>query len=200
MRNYKFSFAEMLQRTQSAVLGSDPELKLQWAVHSDKSGSCSVYIEKLPNFKKLCYYRYKDQTTAQTRLREMIDEYRQRAQAHQEYKDKQKLDAAHWLAVNKEKIQIGDIYYSTWGYDQTNVDFYQVTAKKGCFIWLRELAQERTGTHLDQGTAKPIKNRFLPDTEIKKKVSSSEGGYISLNSYSSAFPWDGRPVHYTSYY
>ena len=27
--------------------------------------------------------------------------------------------------------QIGDIVYSSWGYDQTNVDFYEVVGKQG---------------------------------------------------------------------
>ena len=32
---------------------------------------------------------------------------------------------------NMHGVHVGDIFYSTWGYDQTNVDFWQVVELKG---------------------------------------------------------------------
>ena len=34
-------------------------------------------------------------------------------------------------AVNKYGVQVGDVFYLNWGYDQTNVDFFQVVALCG---------------------------------------------------------------------
>lgn len=32
---------------------------------------------------------------------------------------------------NADGVHVGDIFFDVWGYDQTNVDFYQVVALKG---------------------------------------------------------------------
>ena len=34
-------------------------------------------------------------------------------------------------AVNKYGVKVGDLFYSSWGYEQTNVDFFQVIALVG---------------------------------------------------------------------
>ena len=33
--------------------------------------------------------------------------------------------------VNKYGVEVGDVFYLNWGYDQTNVDFFQVVALSG---------------------------------------------------------------------
>jgi hypothetical protein len=40
-----------------------------------------------------------------------------------------------------EDIEIGDIFYSSWGYDQTNIDFYKVIKKTAKMIEIREIGQ-----------------------------------------------------------
>ncbi|STO91553.1 hypothetical protein [Fluoribacter dumoffii] len=43
----------------------------------------------------------------------------------------------------KHPLQINSILYSSWGYDQTNINFYQVIELVGnATVVLRELAQE----------------------------------------------------------
>ena len=39
-------------------------------------------------------------------------------------------------------IEIGDIYVSSWGYDQTNVEYYKVIKKTEKMIWLRAVGQK----------------------------------------------------------
>ena len=39
-------------------------------------------------------------------------------------------------------IKIGDIWYSSWGYNQTNIDFYKVIKKSEKMIWLRAIGQK----------------------------------------------------------
>ena len=38
--------------------------------------------------------------------------------------------------------QIGDIVYSSWGYDQTNVDFYEVVGKQGKITYSKSVLLE----------------------------------------------------------
>ena len=39
----------------------------------------------------------------------------------------------------RRSLRVGDILYSSWGWEQTNIDFYQVIAIRGCTVRLRQL-------------------------------------------------------------
>ena len=43
--------------------------------------------------------------------------------------------------MNKE-ITAGTVLYSSWGYDQTNIDFYQVVRATDKTVWLQQLEKE----------------------------------------------------------
>ena len=95
------------------------------------------------------------------------------------------------------KYEVGTILYSSWGYDQTNVDFYQIVEKKGQTVVLKRIACEsieQNGWASDSVVA--VKDSFLDREPIKKRI----GAYgISLSSYSGAYIWDGKP-QYRSWY
>jgi hypothetical protein len=64
---------------------------------------------------------------------------------------------------NPHNIKIGDLFSMSWGYDQTNVNYFQVTRVSAAGVWVREIgSQSVPGT---QGfmceTVKPAKDRFL---------------------------------------
>src|SRR5690606_23434396 len=53
----------------------------------------------------------------------------------------------------RHSLKVGDILCSCWGYEQTNVDFYQVVELKGkSTVVLQELAQKREYHNDMQGT------------------------------------------------
>jgi hypothetical protein len=65
-----------------------------------------------------------------------------------------------------EDIEIGDIFYDSWGYDQTNIDFYKVIKKTKAMVWLRAIGQtylEQTGFMSEYVTADPEKEIFKTD-------------------------------------
>ena len=41
-------------------------------------------------------------------------------------------------------IKIGDLFRASWGYDQTNINYYEVVAKTAKTVTVREIAQETT--------------------------------------------------------
>ena len=50
----------------------------------------------------------------------------------------------------KHPLQIGSILYTSWGYEQTNIDFYQVIELIGTStVVLREIAQEKIWLAMD---------------------------------------------------
>lgn len=96
-------------------------------------------------------------------------------------------------------LKVGDILYSSWGYDQTNIDFYQVTALVGTrMVEIRKI--KATSTPEDSfmsATKSAVKDSFTSDEPMRKMV--RDGNKINLTSYSSAWLWDGKPCRYSWY-
>lgn len=93
-----------------------------------------------------------------------------------------------------EEVAVGDFFVSSWGYDQTNVDFYQVTGTTRTMVKLRALKKKIVG---GKGgpyeKVMPIANTMY-GPEIRKKLKEWSGRpYIKLNSRINAYKWDGRP-------
>lgn len=101
------------------------------------------------------------------------------------------------------KADPGAIFHWSWGYDQTNCDFYQVISRKGYMVTVQEIAQDTVkgseGNMSEQRLA--IKDSFLEkEKPFVKKVQFSSGGkpYLSMD-YGWCDLWDGRP-EYCSWY
>jgi hypothetical protein len=110
-----------------------------------------------------------------------------------------------WLK-NKEKeneqIQTGSILYSSWGYEQTNIDFYEVIERKNRTILMQEIGQKRTFAIIN-GSAYNDRGSCVPDNTHKKgepfKKLISKRGYINLASYKGCYLYDGIPKSWSSY-
>ena len=99
-------------------------------------------------------------------------------------------------------INIGDIFVSSWGYDQTNIDFYQVIAKTAKMVTLRMIKKERVSEPHSMGAyVMPLKDQFLEsdhayDKEygkpFKRRVFKGyEGEVIIKIGCSIAKKWNG---------
>lgn len=103
----------------------------------------------------------------------------------------------------RHAYKVGDVLVSSWGYDQTNIDFFQVVALKGAHqVVIRKIAGESVpgpGVAPMSGyvTARP--GEFIGEEMVKRVQFDGSGGYVSMSSYASAYPWDGRP-RYESWY
>lgn len=96
-------------------------------------------------------------------------------------------------------VSIGSIFYSSWGYDQTNVNFYEVVGLTGASVKVREVAK----TFVEQNG--PGGNKVIPQVgnyiggEMTKRLRDS--GYadaaITINSSETAWLWDGKPKYET---
>lgn len=101
--------------------------------------------------------------------------------------------------ADMEKVKPGLIFVNSWGYDQTNVDFYEVVEVKGQTVILRPIGGESVGAAgfmCDHVVARP--GHFCGDP-IKKRVYFYGGQpYVSME-FGSCCVWDGSP-HYRSWY
>lgn len=96
-------------------------------------------------------------------------------------------------------ITKGDYLVSTWGYDQTNVDFFYVVKIAGSFVYIVPASQQVVELGDMQGKVIP-KEAKLTATPIRRKIKKYTGGeYVKIDSISYAKKWDGKPVYYSSY-
>lgn len=116
-------------------------------------------------------------------------------------------------------VEVGDFFVSSWGYDQTNIDFYKVVGltKKGVKVqhWTKKHVGEVGGpqeavvpgdepvtgawvkaeggwSEYDKDATAPVEQKFLSSYSV-----GEERVYFSVNSFASAYKWDGRPKYQT---
>ena len=95
----------------------------------------------------------------------------------------------------------GDIMYTSWGYEQTNVDWFQVVEVKssGKTVVVREIAgnlHTDSGCGPMSGRTTPVKDEFVGEPMTKRV---QRGDSVKIHSSAYAYKWDGKPK-YTSWY
>lgn len=136
--------------------------------------------------KPLWNYRFRNVAERQRR----IDETIKSRKAVIERKNQELQERRDYQHPYKE----GDIFDTSWGYDQTNVSFYQVTEVRGKMLFLREVA--KSVDHETQGAdyVVPIKNHFVGGT---LKVLPQRSGGVKIEGHHGS-PWDGKPQYETA--
>jgi len=136
------------------------------------------------------------------RLYEYCAKYINDKIAAQEFRAARKLKVKAEAAEKAAAVKIGDIFIDSWGYEQTNVDFYQVVAKPSAkTVIVREIAcRSEDGSQMSHGMADnvfPVRDAFI-GSEMKKRI-DNYGGF-KTSSYSSARPADENRSYYRSWY
>jgi len=65
-------------------------------------------------------------------------------------------------------FKVGQIFYNSWGYDQTNIDFYQVIEIKPKSIVVQRIEIRISHEAFMSGIAKPIPFEFKGNGMLKK--------------------------------
>ena len=139
--------------------------------------------------KAVSYYFYRKLEQRQ----DAVDRFKAQADSHEEYVTKKKEALKNLVNVAK----VGDILESSWGYDQTNVDFYEVVGRTPKSVKIEEIGQtlvENTG-YLSENV---IPNRKWRSGKIMTKriqSYSDNSYYVSIASYAIASKWDGKPCN-----
>lgn len=93
-------------------------------------------------------------------------------------------------------LEVGHILRSSWGYDQTNIDYYQVTAIVGkTMVELRKISRISDNAGGLTGTCTPDLDAFIGEP-FRRKVSH---GSVTITQGQYAHPWKGTPDHWTAY-
>ena len=118
-------------------------------------------------------------------------------------------------------VKVGDVFYSSWGYEQTNVDFFQVVALVGKkSVRIREvnltmadetpmcsMAADRTYKIPTKIIEPKGSSVFIKDQEkgdLKRLKSYAEDGksnpLIEIDSFARAYKYTGQAVYESWYY
>lgn len=98
------------------------------------------------------------------------------------------------------EFEVGDIFVASWGYEQTNVDAFEVIEKPSKhYAIFKKIATERIpGTEgYDCCNVKPVPGAYLDYEPFRKKVI---GKRMHWRSYANAYKWDGKKTYYNSWY
>lgn len=167
------------------------------------NGALEVYIvENGPSYvamgfkgkaaKPAFHYKFK---TAE-RMAEHIDKFFAHYAEMVEYKANEKAKAEAKKAEAAKNLKIGDIYYSSWGYDQTNVDFYKVLEVKKSSAVIVKVGSK---TVLDNGSSYtevvPAPEHEIDEPMLKR---IQEYGF-KIYSFANAYKWDGEPKYATGW-
>jgi len=83
-------------------------------------------------------------------------------------------------------LNVGDILHTSWGYEQTNVEFFEITRLISArMVEIREIAQERKETGHMQGTCKPIAGRFIGEP-LRRFASATNS--VKIDDVRHAYP------------
>jgi len=139
------------------------------------------------------YNSFRSQDDLDKKAKATIESYK----GHADRKEKDRQDTADF----QHKYVVGDILYSSWGYDQTNVEFYEVVAITAKSIKVREIAQTSTSNGVGSDNVMPVKGKYIEPATGAKKVRTASDGYgsIKISSSITGFHWDGRPKHRTAF-
>lgn len=148
-------------------------------------------------------YRFRTEASRRAWIADLIE----RAAAHAERTTKRKQETAAARAAG-HKLVVGSVLRCTWGYDQTNIDYYEVTALIGkTMVEVREIARETEDTGHMQGACVPMRSHFIG--EPKRYRVSPQGNSIAVHSFASAYlevPTEVargvsvfKPGHWTAY-
>ena len=137
-------------------------------------------------------YRFRDERER----RKYIQDYFVKCKQSQELK----IERAA-ARINKKKeffasIKEGDIFVDSWGYDQTNIDYYVVTKKLKASIKIKQIGKNVEYGEFSTNKVTPNPLHFLSSGEEMTKI--PQDGHIKINGYRYAVLWDGVPDNETA--
>lgn len=106
-----------------------------------------------------------------------------------------------------DTYELGAILEHSWGYDQTNIDFFVIvkrsdTPKGDTWLTLQEMTVgSKTETGFMQGRCTPgeVRDDAKPIRRKLHKWQGEERGVGIERSYGWASLWDGKPANWTAY-
>ena len=150
------------------------------------------FIKKGKN--SIWHYRFKNREQLDGKIKELVDSRLARKKEVAERKAKR---------LAPHSLKVGDILYASWGYDQTNIDWFKVDK----LIGKHKVTLVPLGSKFAGETPEGYDNRVLPAEQVNRNAFIADGSKnymvngsnnsVTLSSYAWARPWDGQPLYET---
>lgn len=163
-------------------------------IAKDERFGFEVYARMEPKIVALAYAGKRTkpdwhfQFASEDRLRQKIEDTLRGLMAWQERK-------AEWKAKRNapHDVKVGDVFRCSWGYDQTNIDYFECTSVIGAHtIEVRPIAQDSIETLSMQGECVPMRGAYTGEA-VRKRV-KMVGGEPAIAIYSYANAYRLKPV------
>jgi hypothetical protein len=92
--------------------------------------------------------------------------------------------------------KVGKIYYTSWGYDQTNVDFYKAVRETAASVWVQKVSHHIEQNAFMAGNAMPT-DELVGEVMGPFRINKKWGGFMIEGNHATEF--DGKP-RYVSWY
>lgn len=172
-------------------------------------GKCEVFFSKNPvagkfyvvgycgrSKKHVFYYAYPYESAMRAKIDSFVSNCVSAQQAKKEQKQKQKEDNANII------VKVGDIFCDSWGYDQTNIDFYQVVKVSGKSAHIKRIKSKHVAGSEGFMSCRvvPDKNNFTNDEVIVKRIQCYGSKAYFSSKYGSMQATTETNEHYCSWY
>ena len=117
-----------------------------------------------------------------------------------EARKREQQDARRAEAEKGHGLEVGIILTGSWGYDQTNVDFFEVTRVTKKSVWVEQIGSQSA---TDAGDPDHMTDRVVPNPEHRTgKITrhTPRNGSIKSPVHGWASVWDGAPKYESSYH
>ena len=177
-----------------------------WLISSSaRPGALAVIAYAGKRTKHDAHYTMRDRAQALT----WAGEYMGKQQAAAQRQTDRRAEKAAKRAAG-HKLKAGDVLRCSWGYDQTNIDYYEVTRLIGArMVEIRKIGAESVndGGLAMTGDCVPRPGHYI-GAPMRKAVSDYDGQSVRIASYASAHKIEPREVggvkvypvdHWTAY-
>ena len=187
---------------RGAMAVTHPEgLGVAYVAPWDNSGRWQVVAYRGSSGKRDFNFTYKNRAAAEEKVKSWFESLG----AHREMIQNRRADYG-----KPHNLKVGDVITNSWGYDQTNVDWYRVARTSTHYVWLKPIAANVQETGFMSGSSTPHVDTSNPDSsqwgfrdldkpEEKHKATSGTYGDSVTFEFGSGSKWDGKEK-YASWY
>ena len=168
--------------------------------YTNKSGrpAAVAYIGK--QSKPAWHYQFKNEEQREMMVNRLFDNVA--------YTEGRKAERKAERASFKHGFVVGDILYSSWGYEQTNIEYYEITATTEKTVTFREIAHNSREYGFMCSEATPRPGEYI-SREYTRRVgtchrANSDKGAVNFAEHEGGYmrrlwAWDGNPKTATHY-
>ena len=133
-------------------------------------GCCMKKVSKARFPKPLFNYRFR----SVERMIEFCNEWIERVEKNVNAENQRKALKKEAQKNMSHNFELGSIFYNSWGYEQTNISFYQVVEVKSKSIMIQKIAS--SSVEGSEGfmcvNVKPVQNAFIGEPILKRVILS----------------------------